>query len=73
MAWKLSSKFGPEYPVIAAHRGFSACYPENTLKAFEEAAQLGIDMVELDISMSADGIPMLYHDDRLEAKCPIYP
>lgn len=68
MAWKFGGKFSSEYPVIAAHRGFSACYPENTLKAFEEAAKLGVDMVELDISMSADGIPMLYHDNQLEAK-----
>ncbi len=68
MAWNLGGRFNADSPVIAAHRGFSACYPENTLKAFEEAAKLGVDMVELDISMSADDVPMLYHDDNLENK-----
>lgn len=52
--------------MICAHRGYSAAYPDNTLIAFEKAAELGVDMVELDISMSKDGIPMLFHDARLE-------
>jgi len=68
MAWRLGEKFSAKYPCIAAHRGYSAKYPENTLKAFEEGAKLGVDMVELDISMSKDGIPMLYHDYVLEKK-----
>lgn len=68
MAWKFEKPYSAQYPIIAGHRGFSLCYPENTLRAFEEAAKLGVDMVELDISMSADGIPMLYHDDLLEKK-----
>ncbi len=68
MAYRLGERFGIGRPVVAAHRGFSARYPENTLLAFEKAAQLGVDMVELDIAISADGVPMLYHDDALEAK-----
>lgn len=68
MAYRIGEPFGIGHPVVEAHRGFSACYPENTLIAFEKAAQLGVDMVELDISMSQDGVPMLYHDDVLEKK-----
>jgi glycerophosphoryl diester phosphodiesterase len=68
MAYRIGEQFGIGRPVVAGHRGFSALYPENTLVAFEKAAQLGVDMVELDIAMSADGVPMLYHDYTLEEK-----
>ncbi len=51
-----------------AHRGASAYAPENTLTAFRRAAELGADMVELDVHVSADGVPVIIHDsvvDRL--------
>ncbi|MGI6695318.1 MAG: glycerophosphodiester phosphodiesterase [Christensenellales bacterium] len=67
MAWKMYH-WKEERPVIAAHRGFSALYPENTLIAFEEAARLGVDMIELDVQISKDGIPVLYHDASLMEK-----
>ena len=51
---------------IYAHRGVSARYPENTLAAFRAALGAGVDGVELDIHCSADGIPVVIHDDRLE-------
>lgn len=68
MAYKMDEKFKPGNPMICGHRGFSSVYPENTLIAFEEAAKLGVEMVELDISMSKDGVPMLFHDDYLDQK-----
>ena len=40
---------------IIAHRGESGSAPENTLPAFRRAVQLGIDFVELDYHLSADG------------------
>lgn len=49
-----------------AHRGFSGKYPENTLLAFEKAIELGVDMIELDITLSKDKIPVVIHDDTLE-------
>jgi glycerophosphoryl diester phosphodiesterase len=52
-------------PVIA-HRGASAVRPENTLAAFELAAQLGADAIELDVHLSADGIPVVIHDPTLD-------
>jgi glycerophosphoryl diester phosphodiesterase len=48
-----------------AHRGASAHAPENTLAAFEKAADLGADMVEMDVHLSADGVPVVVHDTDL--------
>lgn len=49
-----------------AHRGFSGKYPENTLLAFQKAIDLEVDMIELDITLSKDKIPVVIHDDTLE-------
>lgn len=49
-----------------AHRGASAHAPENTARAFELAAELGADMVELDVRLSRDGVPVVIHDPVLE-------
>jgi glycerophosphoryl diester phosphodiesterase len=47
------------------HRGASAHAPENTLAAIRKAAELGAHMVELDVRMSADGVPVLAHDPEV--------
>lgn len=47
------------------HRGASACLPENTLAAFTRASELGCDMVEMDLRVTADGVPVILHDDSL--------
>lgn len=52
-------------PIVIAHRGFSREYPENTLAAFEAAIDAGADMIELDITLSADGKLVVIHDDTL--------
>ena len=52
---------------IWAHRGCSAVYPENTLEAFRAAAELeGITGVELDVQLTQDGEPVVFHDEQLE-------
>ena len=51
---------------VIAHRGASAHEPENTIRAFLRAAELGADLVELDVHLSADGVPMVIHDAHLE-------
>ena len=53
-------------PVIFAHRGASAHAPENTLAAFELALQQGADAIELDVKLSADGIPVVIHDPTVD-------
>lgn len=51
-------------PLLIAHRGYRACYPENTLCAF--AQSLGrCGMIELDVQLSADRVAMVFHDDLL--------
>ncbi|GBD08194.1 Glycerophosphodiester phosphodiesterase, cytoplasmic [Candidatus Thermoflexus japonica] len=48
--------------LIIAHRGASAKAPENTLAAIRQAAMDDADAVELDVQVTADGIPVLHHD-----------
>jgi glycerophosphoryl diester phosphodiesterase len=49
-----------------AHRGLSAEQPENTLPAFQAAAQAGFKAVELDLHATADGEVVVLHDASLE-------
>jgi glycerophosphoryl diester phosphodiesterase len=51
--------------LIIAHRGNSSECPENTLPAFESAVKVGADLVELDYHHSADGVPIVVHDEIL--------
>lgn len=53
------------YPRIIGHRGFPARYPENTISGLVAAAEAGADGVELDVRISADGVPMVIHDPDL--------
>lgn len=49
-----------------AHRGASAYAPENSLEAFVKAAEMGSDLVEIDIRLTADGVPVVTHDATLQ-------
>jgi glycerophosphoryl diester phosphodiesterase len=53
-------------PLLLAHRGASACAPENTLAAFQLAMQQGAHGVELDAKLSADGEMVVMHDDSVD-------
>jgi glycerophosphoryl diester phosphodiesterase len=52
-------------PLIIAHRGASGYAPENTLTAFRKAVELGCQMIELDVRLSADEVPVVLHDGTL--------
>jgi glycerophosphoryl diester phosphodiesterase len=52
--------------LIVAHRGASAYEPENTLRAFRRAIELGADMSELDVHLSKDGYPIVMHNATVE-------
>lgn len=49
-----------------AHRGASAYAAENSLEAIRAAAELGADMVEIDIRVTADNVPVVIHDGSLK-------
>jgi len=50
---------------LVAHRGNARDFPENTLPAFESALELGLRFLELDVQLSADGVPVVMHDHDL--------
>jgi glycerophosphoryl diester phosphodiesterase len=52
--------------VIIGHRGASAYHPENTMSAFRAAYEMGAEMIELDVTLSKDGIPVVIHDETLD-------
>jgi len=52
-------------PLIIAHRGASAEQPENTLAAFRRALALEADGIELDVHLTRDGVPVVFHDSSL--------
>jgi glycerophosphoryl diester phosphodiesterase len=54
------------YPRIIAHRGGGALAPENTLAGLRIAARMGCRGVEFDVAVTADGVPILMHDETLE-------
>lgn len=49
-------------PRLVAHRGYATRFPENTLLAIQAAVEAGADYVEFDVLLTADGIPVLFHD-----------
>lgn len=53
-------------PRIIAHRGSPKVAPENTLASFRQAAKEGARWVEFDVSLTADGRVVVFHDDDLD-------
>jgi len=54
--------------IVIAHRGASAYAPENTIPAFQKAVEMEAEMVELDVLISKDGVPVVFHDAKLDKK-----
>ena len=59
-AKRLSAEF-----YVIGHRGARGLLPENTLASFEKAIDLGVDVLETDLHMTADGEIVVYHDAAL--------
>ncbi len=55
-----------DVPLVYAHRGGSRLRPENTLIAFDNGLSLGADGLEFDVRLSADGVPMVHHDETID-------
>jgi glycerophosphoryl diester phosphodiesterase len=53
-------------PLVIGHRGAAAAAPENTLRSFRRAVELGVDLVEFDVIALLHGPLVVAHSDRLE-------
>ena len=58
-------------PELIAHRGYAARFPENSLPGIEAAIRAGARFVEMDVQLSADGVPVLFHDKTLKRVCGV--
>src|SRR3954470_6780281 len=53
--------------LVHGHRGARALRPENTIPAFEYAIAQGVDVLELDLGVTKDGVVVVSHDPVLHA------
>lgn len=58
-------------PRLVAHRGYPLHYPENTLVGIEAAIAAGASFVEVDVQLSRDQVPVLFHDRDLRRVCGV--
>jgi glycerophosphoryl diester phosphodiesterase len=56
-------------PKLVAHRGYAQRYPENTLLAMRAAVEAGAHYLEFDVQLSADKVPVLFHDHDMQRMC----
>ena len=59
------------FPDLVAHRGWARNYPENTLSAVDAAITAGARFVEIDVQLSSDAFPVLFHDRDLARMCGV--
>ena len=53
-------------PLVIPHAGGDGLFPEDTLYAYERSMAMGGDVVDLDVQLSGDSVPMAFHDSGLE-------
>ena len=58
--------FDQDGVLVMAHRGGRGLWPENTLYAFERAVELGVDVLEMDIHSTQDGVLVVMHDRTVD-------
>lgn len=58
-------------PELIGHRGYPRRFPENTLVGIEGAIAAGARYVEVDVQLTRDLVPVLFHDDNLRRVCGI--
>lgn len=63
--WQPREDFIP----VLGHRGICAKFPENTLVSFDAAIELGCDLIEFDINITKDGVPVVIHDNTIDRTC----
>ena len=52
--------------IVVAHRADWRNYPENSLEAIQSSIEMGVDMLELDVQRTQDGVLILMHDQKLD-------
>lgn len=55
-----------QHPMVIAHQGGDGLWPGETMFAYEQAAEMGVDVLEGDVHISADGVLILMHDETLD-------
>lgn len=58
--------FSSDGPLVIAHRGGGELWPENTLYAFRNAVDLGVDVLEMDIHSTADDVLVVCHNPTVD-------
>jgi glycerophosphoryl diester phosphodiesterase len=60
--------YSPElpYPLVIAHQGGDGLWPGNTMFAFEHASELGVDVLEMDLHITLDGVLVINHDETID-------
>lgn len=58
-------------PQLVAHRGYPRHFPENTLIGLEAAIGAGARFIEVDVQLSRDKVPLLFHDRDLKRLCGV--
>lgn len=58
--------FAQDELLVIAHQGGNLIRPDNTMVAFEHAAELGVDVLEMDVHSSSDGSLVVIHDETVE-------
>ena len=63
---KMKLTFDDSRMMVAAHRGDSYNFFENTMEAYREAVKVGADMIEIDVRLTKDLVPVLIHDEKVD-------
>lgn len=70
-ALPMSLSAQPNPPVVIAHRGASGYLPEHTLESKAAAHAMGADLLEQDVVLTKDDVPIVMHDVQLETICDV--
>lgn len=52
--------------MVVAHRGDWRNAPENSLQAYKQAIEMGVDVIEIDLNITKDGVVVIMHDDNID-------
>lgn len=69
MSTELSHQNRNANDYLVAHRGYTQCFPENSMLAIQAALDVGARYIEIDIQLSSDTQPMIFHDRDLSRLC----